>query len=138
MHKVGPFRLVSILMHNGLNGRGTAWAVVRGDDGRWWKIVDLVKEEVTLEQALADPSGLMMNAGATFLLYQKMDEVEECEVPMSLKVRRIGFSAESSEADNLAAVCRPSRQPRLRCVPPAFTRLDRRIVEPSVALVTRA
>ncbi|GJN93790.1 hypothetical protein Rhopal_006848-T1 [Rhodotorula paludigena] len=85
MHKVGPFRLVSILMHNGLNGRGTAWAVVRGDDDRWWKIVDLVKEEVTLEQALADPSGLMMDAGATFLFYQKMDEVEECEVPMSLK-----------------------------------------------------
>ncbi|BGP51410.1 hypothetical protein JCM10450v2_007352 [Rhodotorula kratochvilovae] len=85
MHKIGPYNLVAILMRNGLNGRGTAWSVVRGDDGRWFKIVDLVKEEVTLEQALSDPSGLMMDAGSAFLFYQKMDEVAPADVPEHLK-----------------------------------------------------
>lgn len=74
-------------MRNGLNGRGTSWSVVRGDDGRWWKIVDLVREEVKLEDALGDRAGLMMDAGATFLFYQKMDEVGPVEVPAHLEVR---------------------------------------------------
>jgi len=74
-------------MRNGLNGRGTSWSVVRGDDGRWWKIVDLVREEVKLEDALGDRAGLMMDAGATFLFYQKMDEVVPVEVPAHLEVR---------------------------------------------------
>ncbi|GAA6055021.1 hypothetical protein JCM3770_006698 [Rhodotorula araucariae] len=85
MHNVGPYQLVAILMRNGLNGRGTAWSVVRGDDDRWFKIIDLVREEVTLEQALSDPSGLMMDAGSTFLFYQKMDEVTPSEVPAHLQ-----------------------------------------------------
>ncbi|GAA5891598.1 hypothetical protein JCM8208_007334 [Rhodotorula glutinis] len=85
LHHVGPYRLVALLMRNGLNGRGTSWSVVRGDDGRWWKIVDLVREEVKLEDALGDRAGLMMDAGATFLFYQKMDEVVPVEVPAPLQ-----------------------------------------------------
>ncbi|GAA5839051.1 hypothetical protein JCM9279_002577 [Rhodotorula babjevae] len=85
LHRVGPYRLVALLMRNGLNGRGTSWSVVRGDDGRWWKIVDLVREEVKLEDALGDRAGLMMDAGTTFLFYQKMDEVEPVEVPAHLQ-----------------------------------------------------
>lgn len=46
MRKYGPYELRSILMWNGLNGRGSAWSVVKDDMGRWWRIKDLVKEEV--------------------------------------------------------------------------------------------
>ncbi|GAA5827890.1 hypothetical protein JCM11251_007718 [Rhodosporidiobolus azoricus] len=86
MQRVGPYRLHAILMRNGLNGRGSSWAVVRGEDGRWWKIVDLLREETTLEQALTDPSGVTMDAGSTFFLYQKVDEdVEPVSVPPHLE-----------------------------------------------------
>ncbi|GAA6014555.1 hypothetical protein JCM10207_001643 [Rhodosporidiobolus poonsookiae] len=85
MHRVGPYRLCAILMRNGLNGRGSAWSVVRGEDGRWWKIVELVREEITLEKAMNDPSGLMMDAGATFLFYQKAtDDLQPAVVPPHL------------------------------------------------------
>ncbi|GAA5861960.1 hypothetical protein JCM8547_001539 [Rhodosporidiobolus lusitaniae] len=86
VHRIGPYKLCAILMHNGLNGRGSVWSVVRGADGRWWKIVDFLKEEVTLEQALDDPSGLMMDAGAQFLFYQKTDDdAEPVSVPAHLE-----------------------------------------------------
>ncbi|GAA6037721.1 hypothetical protein JCM8097_002307 [Rhodosporidiobolus ruineniae] len=88
MHRVGPYRLAAIVMRNGLNGRGSAWSVVRGEDGRWWKIVDLLKEEITLEQAFSDPSGLMMDAGSTFLFYQKADE-DFKPVPVPAHLERI-------------------------------------------------
>ncbi|GAA5963445.1 hypothetical protein JCM21900_004646 [Sporobolomyces salmonicolor] len=83
---VGPYELTALLMRNGLNGRGSAWSVVRGDDGRWWKITDLFREEVELDMALEDVSGLMMDAGATFLFYQKKgEEAQPAEVPLHLK-----------------------------------------------------
>ncbi|GAA5881280.1 hypothetical protein JCM1840_003843 [Sporobolomyces johnsonii] len=82
---VGPYELTALLMRNGLNGRGSAWSVVRGDDGRWWKITDLFREEVELDKALEDVSGLMMDAGATFLFYQKKEEAQPAEVPLHLK-----------------------------------------------------
>lgn len=47
MKQAGPFELNSFLVRNGLNGRGTSWAVVRDDDGKWWRIKDLSKEEVS-------------------------------------------------------------------------------------------
>ncbi|GAA5980943.1 hypothetical protein JCM11641_005493 [Rhodosporidiobolus odoratus] len=83
--RVGPYRLCAILVRNGLNGRGSAWSVVRGGDGKWWKIVDLVREEITLESALEDPTGLSMDAGPTFFFYQKVDmETELAPVPAHL------------------------------------------------------
>lgn len=47
MRKQGPYQLCAILMRSGLNGRGSTWSVVRDDEGRWWKITDLLKEEVS-------------------------------------------------------------------------------------------
>ncbi|PRQ71050.1 Proteophosphoglycan ppg4 [Rhodotorula toruloides] len=86
MHKIGPYRLTSFVVRNGLNGRGTAWSVVCDDDGKWWRTGDLDKKEVSLEEALGDPSGLMMDAGSTFFFYSKVDEAEEeVEVPPHLK-----------------------------------------------------
>ncbi|KAJ8291956.1 hypothetical protein OF846_004739 [Rhodotorula toruloides] len=86
MHKIGPYRLTSFVVRNGLNGRGTAWSVVCDDEGKWWRTGDLDKEEVSLEEALGDPSGLMMDAGSTFFFYSKVEEAEaEVEVPPHLK-----------------------------------------------------
>ncbi|KDE03276.1 hypothetical protein MVLG_06233 [Microbotryum lychnidis-dioicae p1A1 Lamole] len=64
----GPYELKAVLMRNGLNGRGSSWAVVK-EEGKWWRIKDLEKEEVSFEQVVSDPSGLMMSAGATLLFY---------------------------------------------------------------------
>lgn len=72
--RVGPYRLSAILMHDGLNGRGTAWSVVRDDEGKWWRMLETTKVETTLDDALSDPAGLKLNAGSTFLFYQKVDE----------------------------------------------------------------
>ncbi|BGP19873.1 hypothetical protein JCM10213v2_008004 [Rhodosporidiobolus nylandii] len=84
--RTGPYRLTAILMRNGLNGRGSAWSVTRDAEGRWWKISDLVKEEITLDSALDDPSGLLMNAGATLLFYQNTgDDDEPVAVPPHLE-----------------------------------------------------
>lgn len=47
MKKIGPYKLCSLLMRNGLNGRGSAWSVVKDDAGKWWKILDLEKIEVS-------------------------------------------------------------------------------------------
>ncbi|SCV73134.1 BQ2448_7059 [Microbotryum intermedium] len=66
--KRGPYELKAVLMRNGMNGRGSSWAVVK-DEGKWWRIKDLEKEEVTFEQVASDPSGLMMSAGAALLFY---------------------------------------------------------------------
>ena len=55
MHREGPLRLCAILMRNGLNGRSGTWSVVKADDGRWWRIRDMVKEEVSVPVA-AGPS----------------------------------------------------------------------------------
>lgn len=140
MHRVGPYRLVAILMRNGLNGRGTAWSVVRGDDGRWWKIVDLVREEVTLEQALSDPAGLMMDAGSTFLFYQKMDEVEPVEVPAYLQVRSLLTVCDLDRGltHRPSAARRRPRQPRVRRDPSSLTHLDRRHVAAPSPRLARA
>ncbi|BGP27466.1 programmed cell death protein 2 [Rhodotorula toruloides] len=86
MHRIGPYRLTSFVVRNGLNGRGTAWSVFCDDDGKWWRTGDLGKKEVSLEEALSDPSGLMMDAGSTFFFYSKVDELEEgVEIPPHLK-----------------------------------------------------
>lgn len=90
MHKIGPYRLTAILMRNGLNGRGTSWSVVRDDKtGRWWRMLDTSKVETTLEEALSDPAGLKMDAGSTFLFYEKVEEEStgSVEIPEHLKVR---------------------------------------------------
>lgn len=47
MRRVGPYQLCAILMRNGLNGRGSTWSVVKDTEGRWWKISDLSREEVS-------------------------------------------------------------------------------------------
>lgn len=47
MRKLGPYQLCAILMRNGLNGRGSSWSIVKDVEGRWWKISDLNKEEVS-------------------------------------------------------------------------------------------
>ncbi|KAK4048399.1 hypothetical protein OIV83_004745 [Microbotryomycetes sp. JL201] len=86
MKQTGPFELCSILMRNGLNGRGSSWAVVRDERGRWWRTSDFVAEEVTLEDVLTDRSGLHMGAGATFLFYQsKQTAAKHLNVPSMLK-----------------------------------------------------
>lgn len=90
MHKIGPYRLTAILMRNGLNGRGTSWPVVRDDEtGRWWRMLDTSKVETTLEEALSDPAGLKMDAGSTFLFYEKVEEESTgpVAIPEHLKVR---------------------------------------------------
>lgn len=87
MHKIGPYRLTSFVVRNGLNGRGTAWSVVCDDEGKWWRTGDLDKKEISLDEALSDPSGLMMDAGSTLFFYSKVGEVEEeVEIPPHLKV----------------------------------------------------
>ncbi|GAA5956870.1 hypothetical protein JCM8115_003847 [Rhodotorula mucilaginosa] len=88
MHKIGPYRLTAILMRNGLNGRGTSWPVVRDDEtGRWWRMLDTSKVETTLEEALSDTAGLKMDAGSTFLFYEKVaeDATGPVEIPEYLK-----------------------------------------------------
>lgn len=109
MRRVGPYELRSILMRNGLNGRGSSWAVVKGDDGRWWRSSDMTMEpvrrltasygcsvkpqrvftciQVSLEDALGDTSGLHMNAGATMLFYQHSGFApsEPLDMPQVLK-----------------------------------------------------
>ncbi|GAA6062743.1 hypothetical protein JCM10212_000383 [Sporobolomyces blumeae] len=68
---IGPYRLTSVLVRNGLNGRGSSWSIVRDDDGEWWKIVDLFKDKVQdIDAALKDPVGLFMDAGITMAFYQ--------------------------------------------------------------------
>lgn len=47
MKRVGPYQLCAILMRNGLNGRGSSWAVVKGDDGEWWRTSDMAMEKVS-------------------------------------------------------------------------------------------
>ncbi|GAA5990371.1 hypothetical protein JCM10908_007340 [Rhodotorula pacifica] len=89
MQKIGPYRLSAILMRNGLNGRGTAWPVVRDHDGKWWRMLETSKVETTLEEVLSDPSGLKMDAGSTFLFYEKVEVDEQSsagvEIPPHLK-----------------------------------------------------
>ncbi|KAI5475609.1 programmed cell death protein 2 [Pseudohyphozyma bogoriensis] len=82
----GPYELHAILMRNGLNGRGSTWSVVKDEEGRWWKISDLDQTEVTLEEALSDPSGQKMRAGATFAFYNLMkDPIAPGAPPLQLK-----------------------------------------------------
>ncbi|GAA5930610.1 uncharacterized protein JCM15063_002413 [Sporobolomyces koalae] len=67
---IGPYHLVSLLFRNGLNGRGSCWSVSRADDGKWYKVNDLVCEPIELNQALDDRTGLFMDAGITLAFYQ--------------------------------------------------------------------
>ncbi|KAK4052334.1 hypothetical protein OIO90_004415 [Microbotryomycetes sp. JL221] len=86
MQTVGPFALCAILMRNGLNGRGSSWAVVTDDQGSWWRINDYDIEQVSLESALSDKSGIHMNAGSTFLFYQRSSAApQSIEVGQPLK-----------------------------------------------------
>lgn len=86
----GPYKLCAILMRNGLNGRGSAWAVVRDEKDRWWKMGDTTAEEVTMDQVLEDPAGLIMDAGATMAFYQSAKaKMEIPQVPEDLKVRSL-------------------------------------------------
>ncbi|KAM0786150.1 hypothetical protein ACM66B_006958 [Microbotryomycetes sp. NB124-2] len=86
MRQVGPFELRAILMRNGLNGRGSSWAVARDDGGKWWRVSEFVAEEVALDAALADRSGLHMGAGAAFLFYQNTQaHVPTAEITPALK-----------------------------------------------------
>lgn len=40
MKKYGPFELTAILMGTGLDGWISNWAIIRGDDGTWYKTND--------------------------------------------------------------------------------------------------
>ncbi|GAA5911382.1 uncharacterized protein JCM6883_000076 [Sporobolomyces salmoneus] len=92
---LGPYKLVSFLFRNGLNGRGSLWSISRSlspqnENGRdeWYRIShDLSPpERVDLEEMLKDRTGLMMDAGIAWAIYQR-DGVEEVErdAPEDLK-----------------------------------------------------
>ncbi|GAA5862083.1 hypothetical protein JCM3774_006167 [Rhodotorula dairenensis] len=104
MQKIGPYRLTAILMRNGLNGRGTSWPVVRDDEGKWWRMLDSGKVATTLEEALNDPAGLKMDAGSTFLYYDKVEEetAGPVQIPEHLKraalVDNLEFAASLPES----------------------------------------
>ncbi|KAM0747495.1 hypothetical protein T439DRAFT_328733 [Meredithblackwellia eburnea MCA 4105] len=91
MKSQGPYHLCAVVVRNGLNGRGSAWSYVRGDDGRWWKTVDLEQIEVNLEQVLGDRSGLFMGGGVAQAFYQldaghqELKVKDEPEIPPYLR-----------------------------------------------------
>jgi hypothetical protein len=86
---LGPYHLSSLVFRTGLNGRGSTWSAVTGDDGKWYKIVDLSKEEIEIDEVLNDRSGLFLDAGITLAFYQKAGVEEfERQVPETLSVSR--------------------------------------------------
>ncbi|BGP58028.1 hypothetical protein JCM8202v2_005685 [Rhodotorula sphaerocarpa] len=103
MQRIGPYRLSAILMHDGLYGRDTAWSVVRDDDGRWWRMLDTTKVETTLDEALSDSRGVKMNAGAVFLLYQKVEEESGIEVQVPAHLKRAALIDNHDFASSLPA-----------------------------------
>lgn len=48
MQEYGPYTLSSLVFRNGYKNSESHWSVVKGDDGKWWRIQDLVKTEVGL------------------------------------------------------------------------------------------
>ncbi len=47
MQQSGRYELNSMVFRTGLMGRESNWSVVKGDDGRWWRIVGLEIIEVS-------------------------------------------------------------------------------------------
>lgn len=88
---LGPYHLTSILIRNGLNGRGSVWSIVKGDDGRWFRTNDLTIEEISIDELdkvlSEDKTGLFLDAGVTLAFYQ-LEGAEEIEtqVPSGLSV----------------------------------------------------
>lgn len=77
----GAYDLRALLFHNGLNGRSSAWAVVRSDEpnGGWWRVSDLDVNPTKLEDALRERSGLYMDCGLYAALYQRADYKADTE-----------------------------------------------------------
>lgn len=49
MRQMGPYTLCSLVMRNGLNGRGSAWSYVVDEQGQWWKVIDDKQTKVRLD-----------------------------------------------------------------------------------------
>lgn len=41
-----PYRLTSFLVRNGLNGRINNWAIVKGEDDKWYRSYQMENKEV--------------------------------------------------------------------------------------------
>jgi len=66
-----PFRLRSVLMHDGQYTSRSIYSYVRAPNGKWWKILLDEAVEVSQEAVLNDRMGLYLNAGPYMLVYSK-------------------------------------------------------------------
>lgn len=88
---LGPYHLTSILVRNGLNGRGSVWSITKGDDGKWFRTNDMTIDEISIEEVnkvlTEDKTGLFLDAGVSLAFYQlEGAEDFEREVPGGLSV----------------------------------------------------
>ncbi|KAK4704293.1 hypothetical protein P7C70_g1916, partial [Phenoliferia sp. Uapishka_3] len=82
MRTMGPYRLTSLIMRNGLNGRGSAWSYFVDAHGQWWKHLDdaQTKRGVIIDNstfALELPNDTTINWDRPTLLPSRCDSPVE-------------------------------------------------------------